>query len=1162
MPTDIPVCRICRCEGTEDAPLFHPCKCRGSIKYIHQECLESWLKHSHKERCDICNAPYTFKTVYRLDTPEVLPLTLIIGRSFSNLRAVLYHAYISILIVMCIVIQVPIFVSCVNRYFDWLIGCHVPYSDYAYGLLYGDEIPGKTPKDLTNIFQKLYLLFENTWLKGIITIGKYLFVLGCMMLIQGSVLSDEGFNKIIKKKIGPEPRMHQIFDILHQRQLRRLNQENGDNAAFPGDAGNNNHNEAQNNEMDPADIQELVHIANRMLADEDRNNPGRNADIPAPFRANDRALLAEPDINDNDEDNENGAFGNDNAVQGENQENGFFNARMGPVFVLQITAFIDVAAPGVLICLKTIPTLLGMITVGIVDMATRLIFSIIAKASNLLQPHVHIPKTFYEMKTPSVISQIYEWISGKVVVQKVVAYVFSNFVYPCQNTYINTINWTPTTDSFERNAITTVGFGILLYLILLTMRKMESVCSQGNPLSGGYRSIYTVLLELVCVLKVFALVMIEWLAFPLFCGYQVELALVPFFNDNLYTYKIEPPLFGALSLSYIPLWFVGTFFMYFFAAFVSMTRSNILREGVLFFIRPSDDPNIRLIHDALMRPFLLKLSHIGLSAVIYSLYIHIEFTMVTWGIRLFSPVKILPSITRVSSFERLGYLALFFIGSFAKDKIIDYWKFVFRYSCSKLRLSSFLLGDNIPSERGHVLYRNKLNHLLHYHDKADISNPITEHEAKNFFKEHKDIHCCFVPDGNYVRAPDNDQVGRKFVRTLFVPVTKDDKLLAPIPSLVDDEEKYNPYGDEEPLNATTYTVVYRPPKFRKRIFSLFGMMWAFSMLITLFIYVVCIFVGVVFKYSLSFSDQLANFSSDTSIFTLDIWKATVAVCMIVELEKISEIIKRTTAGQRGELTNNEQLQDEGEGGGEDENEESKFKKLTSIVIKVTKDVIVQCRPIFIQGVPYIKMGARFIMYAVNEAIVLFFGVFLPANYFDIYLTGLGIGGWKICMYRGILGGLVSISMNYISGLVITFDQRNPISFKMRRPVYIAARLITAVWLTNAAVYVWKHPEDDFHWILSPPLEKDQKFTLTLLFKTWVSLATQNVAIRWCNTLCFSVWMIFLLVVFIEKARGFFSEVNSQLKDEYYSRGKVLANASDDSQDATSTHDTNDASHEE
>ena len=25
-------CRICRGEATEDNPLFHPCKCRGSIK--------------------------------------------------------------------------------------------------------------------------------------------------------------------------------------------------------------------------------------------------------------------------------------------------------------------------------------------------------------------------------------------------------------------------------------------------------------------------------------------------------------------------------------------------------------------------------------------------------------------------------------------------------------------------------------------------------------------------------------------------------------------------------------------------------------------------------------------------------------------------------------------------------------------------------------------------------------------------------------------------------------------------------------------------------------------------------------------------------------------------------------------------------------------------
>lgn len=32
-----PHCRICRSEGTPEEPLYHPCKCSGSIKYVHQE---------------------------------------------------------------------------------------------------------------------------------------------------------------------------------------------------------------------------------------------------------------------------------------------------------------------------------------------------------------------------------------------------------------------------------------------------------------------------------------------------------------------------------------------------------------------------------------------------------------------------------------------------------------------------------------------------------------------------------------------------------------------------------------------------------------------------------------------------------------------------------------------------------------------------------------------------------------------------------------------------------------------------------------------------------------------------------------------------------------------------------------------------------------------
>lgn len=36
------ICRVCRSEGTPDKPLYHPCVCTGSIKFIHQEWWVCW----------------------------------------------------------------------------------------------------------------------------------------------------------------------------------------------------------------------------------------------------------------------------------------------------------------------------------------------------------------------------------------------------------------------------------------------------------------------------------------------------------------------------------------------------------------------------------------------------------------------------------------------------------------------------------------------------------------------------------------------------------------------------------------------------------------------------------------------------------------------------------------------------------------------------------------------------------------------------------------------------------------------------------------------------------------------------------------------------------------------------------------------------------------
>ncbi|KAG5885923.1 hypothetical protein JTB14_010952 [Gonioctena quinquepunctata] len=68
------ICRVCRSEGGSDRPLFHPCICTGSIKWIHQECLMQWMRYSRKEYCELCGHRFSFTPIYSPDMPRRLPL--------------------------------------------------------------------------------------------------------------------------------------------------------------------------------------------------------------------------------------------------------------------------------------------------------------------------------------------------------------------------------------------------------------------------------------------------------------------------------------------------------------------------------------------------------------------------------------------------------------------------------------------------------------------------------------------------------------------------------------------------------------------------------------------------------------------------------------------------------------------------------------------------------------------------------------------------------------------------------------------------------------------------------------------------------------------------------------------------------------------------------
>lgn len=59
-------CRYCL---EEEGEFVSPCRCKGSVSFIHEECLNKWIETIHPDRetkCPICLT--LIKTNYNFDT--------------------------------------------------------------------------------------------------------------------------------------------------------------------------------------------------------------------------------------------------------------------------------------------------------------------------------------------------------------------------------------------------------------------------------------------------------------------------------------------------------------------------------------------------------------------------------------------------------------------------------------------------------------------------------------------------------------------------------------------------------------------------------------------------------------------------------------------------------------------------------------------------------------------------------------------------------------------------------------------------------------------------------------------------------------------------------------------------------------------------------------
>jgi E3 ubiquitin-protein ligase DOA10 len=118
------------------------------------------------------------------------------------------------------------------------------------------------------------------------------------------------------------------------------------------------------------------------------------------------------------------------------------------------------------------------------------------------------------------------------------------------------------------------------------------------------------------ILKVTFFIAIELMLFPLGCGILLDLSTLALFPESTVMSRIDywranPGIWTFFH------WVLGTLFMFHFAVFVTLCR-DVVRPGVMWFIRNPNDPQFHPIKEILERPVMFQLRKIGISALLYA----------------------------------------------------------------------------------------------------------------------------------------------------------------------------------------------------------------------------------------------------------------------------------------------------------------------------------------------------------------------------------------------------------------------------------------------------------------------------------------------------------------------------------------------------------------
>lgn len=379
--------------------------------------------------------------------------------------------------------------------------------------------------------------------------------------------------------------------------------------------------------------------------------------------------------------------------------------------------------------------------------------------------------------------------------------------------------------TLDRSMCVFVGYLVLIglgswYLTHGSRARSSRRNGAGRNAASAGETIQDLIRQQGIFLKVLMFILIELVVFPTVCGFLLDMATLPLFVNasfwSRYAFHLKSPY-----SSYFLHWFLGTGVLFYFAIFITVCR-EIIRPGVMWFIRDPNDPQFHPVQEMVERPLPNLLHKISQSALIYSVMLvfgvgtvtySLAYTGVVFPLRLpfNTPLSTLAIDLLIIQFLLPPLIALIKPRDYSK-KALDLW---WHFACRQLRLTSFMFNQRKPDEEGRHVRRTLKSFLLM--QKADIPAD----EFADVAIQDDDSPVVFQRDGMMVRVPKYDSVPVDPKRRMLVPV--DPVTL----EAIDEEERRrgHPAAADTVDEAQSTIVVYIPPHFKQRIIVFLLYMW-------------------------------------------------------------------------------------------------------------------------------------------------------------------------------------------------------------------------------------------------------------------------------------------------------------------------------------------------